>query len=333
MLDAFTPDQFSLVTLTAAINKVPYKPGFISRRGLFTEKGVPTTLVALEEREGTITLVSTQPRHGPRLPQPRNRRKVRTFIIPHLPQSDFIVASELQGIREFGSENTPLALEPVRDERLASMANNLDATLEYHRVGALKGVVLDADGTTELFDLFTEFGVTAQTEIDFDLDNASPAGGIVRKKCALAIRNITEALGATEATGFEAICGSAFFDDLIAHTEVRATYQYQEGRRLREGYAYDFVDFGGIRWFEYRNGAGATLVDDNKCHIYPVGVPDLFITRFGPAEYFETVNTIGLARYAKAVSDDWGKRIDMEAESNPLNLCTRPRALQQGKRT
>ena len=26
-----------------------------------------------------------------------------------------------------------------------------------------------------IYDLFTEFGVTAHTEIDFDLDNASPA--------------------------------------------------------------------------------------------------------------------------------------------------------------
>lgn len=332
MLDAFTPDQFSLVTLTAAINKVPYKPGFVSRRGLFTEEGVATTTVALEEQEGSIVLVQTQPRHGPRLPQPRDRRKVRTFIIPHLPQTDFIQASELQGVRAFGSENTPIALETVRDRRLGKMANNLDATLESHRVGAIKGLVLDADGST-LFDLFTEFGVSAQTELDFDLDNATPASGALRKKCATAIRRSTEALGATEATGFEALCGSAFFDDLIAHTEVRETYIQQEGRRLREGYAYDFVDFGGIRWFEYRNGAGATQVHTDKCHIYPTGVPDLFITRFGPAAYFETVNTIGLARYAKAVGDDWGKQIDLEAESNPLNLCTRPLALQQGKRT
>ncbi|MNT53517.1 hypothetical protein D3C72_1906050 [compost metagenome] len=60
---------------------------------------------------------------------------------------------------------------------------------------------------------------------------------------------------------------------------------------------------------------------------------DLFITRFGPANYIETVNTIGLPRYAKGVVDKWGKRVDFEAQSNPLNLCTRPRTLIQGKRT
>ena len=62
-------------------------------------------------------------------------------------------------------------------------------------------------------------------------------------------------------------------------------------------------------------------------------MPDLFITRFAPANYIETVNTIGLPRYAKGVVDQWGKRVDFEAQSNPLNICTRPRCLMKGKRT
>ena len=331
MPDVFTPEQFSLTTLTAAINKVPYKPGFVSKRGLFSEAGVSTLTVALEEREGVIGLVQTQPRNGPRPAPTRERRKLRTFAIPHLRTYDYIRADELQGVRAFGSENQELALEQVRSDRMMKMAGSLDVTLEYHRVGALKGQVLDADGST-LFDLFSEFGVEAQAEIDFDLDNANPASGALRKKAATAQRRIMDELGGVEPTGFEALCGDAFFDDLIAHPEVRETYKYQEGRKLREGYVYDYVDFGGIRWINYRNG-GFGMINTDKCHIYPLGVPGLFITRFAPAPYFETVNTLGLPRYAKAIGDDWDTQIDLEAQTNPLNLCTRPRALQQGKRT
>ena len=55
----------------------------------------------------------------------------------------------------------------------------LDPTIEYQRVGALKGIILNGDGST-LYNLFTEFGVTPPTEVGFDLANATPANGALR---------------------------------------------------------------------------------------------------------------------------------------------------------
>lgn len=331
MADTFAPDAFSLQTMTAAIEKVPYKPGFVSRRGLFSERGVSTNTVLIEERDGQLRLVQTSNREGPVNAAERKRRRMRSFVIPHLREEDYAMASEVIGVRQFGTSGSLQTVETLRADRAANMADNLDVTLEYHRVGAIQGVVLDADGSV-LIDLFSEFGVTPLDEVDFDLDNATPASGALRKKCASVVRAIVNELGAIEPTGIEALCGDAFFDDLIAHPEVRETYKYQEGKRLREGYVFDWVDFGGIRFINYRNG-GFNLINTDKCHLYPTGVKDLFITRFGPANYIETVNTVGRPRYAKGVVDKWGKRVDFEAQSNPLNLCTRPRALVQGKRT
>lgn len=331
MADTFAPDAFSLQTMTAAIERVPYKPGFVSRRGLFSERGVSTNTVTIEERDGQLRLVQTSNREGPVTPAERKRRRLRSFVIPHLREEDYAMASEVIGVRQFGTAGSLQTVESLRADRAANMADNLDVTLEYHRVGAIQGVVLDADGSV-LIDLFTEFGVSQLPEVDFDLDNANPASGALRKKCASVTRSIMNELGAVEPTGVEALCGDGFFDDLIAHPEVRETYKYQEGKRLREGYVFDWVDFGGIRWINYRNG-GFNLISTDKCHLYPTGVKDLFITRFGPANYIETVNTMGRPRYAKGVVDKWGKRVDFEAQSNPLNLCTRPRALVKGKRT
>ena len=331
MADTFAPDAFSLQTMTAAIERVPYKPGFVSRRGLFSERGVSTNTVTIEERDGQLRLVQTSNREGPVTPAERKRRRLRSFVIPHLREEDYAMASEVIGVRQFGTAGSLQTVEALRADRAANMADNLDGTLEYHRVGAIQGVVLDADGSV-LIDLFTEFGVSQLPEVDFDLDNANPASGALRKKCASVTRSIMNELGAVEPTGVEALCGDGFFDDLIAHPEVRETYKYQEGKRLREGYVFDWVDFGGIRWINYRNG-GFNLINTDKCHLYPTGVKDLFITRFGPANYIETVNTMGRPRYAKGVVDKWGKRVDFEAQSNPLNLCTRPRALVKGKRT
>ena len=39
---------------------------------------------------------------------------------------------------------------------------------------------------------------------------------------------------------------------------------------------------------------------------------------------YETVNTLGQAYYAKQEPKDFGKGIDVETQSNPIHICTRP---------
>ena len=51
------------------------------------------------------------------------------------------------------------------------------------------------------------------------------------------------------------------------------------------------------------------------------------MSRFAPAPYNETVNTVGLPYYAKAKEMEFGKGVEVEAQSNPLNICLRPTAL------
>lgn len=57
------------------------------------------------------------------------------------------------------------------------------------------------------------------------------------------------------------------------------------------------------------------------------GIPKLFITRFGPADYAEAVNTLGLPLYAKSHMLPFNRGAMIEAQSNPVNLCSIPRAV------
>jgi hypothetical protein len=59
----------------------------------------------------------------------------------------------------------------------------------------------------------------------------------------------------------------------------------------------------------------------------------LFRTVYAPADYIETVNTIGLPRYAKQYPMPNDKGISLEMQMNALNYCTRPRVLIKGKTT
>lgn len=336
MVDIFNQDAFGVVSLTAAINKIPHKPGQVGSLGIFEERGVATTSVAIEEKDGVLYLVPNTKRGAPAKQNETSRRKARSLVIPHLPAEDRITADEVQGVRAFGTTDQLQSVQQVVNERMLTMSNSLDVTIEHLMLGAIKGTILDSDGSTVIYNLFTEFGVSQAAEVDFDLDNANPADGVLRKTCAGVLRTISTNLGNATIRGAHAFCGSTFFDQLVAHPEVRETYLNQaQAAELRGGYYGERVTFGGITFEEYRGSIGGTdFIAATKCHIFPVGVPGLFKLYFGPADYVETVNTIGLPKYMKQAADTrFNKYVDLEAQSNPLPICTRPKALIKGKNT
>lgn len=338
MLDIFSSDAFGVVSLTDAINKVKFVPGRLGQLGLFTTSAVATTTVSVEEKNGVLSLVSPTPRGGPGSTLDKGKRAMRSLAVPHFEINDAVMAEEVQNVRAFGTEDSLETVQRMVAERFMVHSQSMEATLEFSRVGAVKGIVTYADGTT--LNLFTEFGVSQLTEVDFDLDNASPAAGALRKKCAAVIRSVATELDGVPFAGLHAICGDAFFDDLIAHTEVRNTFLNQQAAsELRSPYiaggqSYGVFEFGGILWENYRGAVGGTtFVDTDKCHIFPIGVPAFLREVYAPADYVETVNTLGQRMYARQYEMPNGKGVNLDSQSNALVYCTRPRALVKGKRT
>ena len=339
-LDVFNQEPFSCISLTDSINKVPFVPGRAGQVAGWEEEGVPTTSIMIEENEGELKLLNPVPRGGPGETSVDTNRKARSLIVPHYQHDDTIMADSVQNVRAFGGSALEAIQQRINTKLQQHVQWKLDPTLEYQRLGAIKGLILNANGGT-LYDLFTEFGVSQETEVDFDLDNASPASGALRKACAGVARKVADTLGGVGYTGLHAFCGDAFFDDLIAHTEVVESYRGTPmAAVLREGYVtpngtvYGVFEFGGIVWENYRgkNGANA-MVHTDKCHIFPVGVPGLYRTIYAPADYEETVNTNGLPRYSKQYPMANGKGRHLESQMNALNYCKRPKALIKGKRT
>lgn len=340
MNNVFDDPAFGVVPLTDAINKLKFIPGRIGRLGLFATTSISTTSVAIEERNGVLVLVSPTPRGGPGQTVDKPKRGLRMLAVPHFEINDTIMAEESQGVRGFGEESATEAVMDKVTERNQSHSQSMDATEEYARIGAVKGIITYADGTQT--NLFSEFGVAQEAEIDLDLDNNAPAAGVLRKKCAGIYRTMATNLEGVPFSGVRAECGDAFFDDLISHKEIRETYlQQQEARELRTGYVgagadgvYGSFNFGGVIWENYRGAVGATkFVNDDKVHFYPVGAPGLFRTVYAPADYNETVNTMGKRLYAKIYETKNGKGYHLDVQMNALSYCTRPKVLMQGKRT
>lgn len=342
VLDVFGSNPFSVIALTDAINKYPFVPGRAGQIVDWNEEGISSTVVMIEEDNGTLNLINPTGRGGPGVSVVKDKRKARNLNVPHYQVDDAIFAEEVQNIREFGVGSQLQTVQNVVSKRLGNhVLLKHGPTLEYQRVGAVKGIILNGDGTT-LYNLFTEFNVAQPAEVDFDLDNGAPASGALRKSCAGVVRTIADALGEATFIGVHAFCGNAFFDDLLSHKEVVASYVNTDmAKVLRDGYVYPNGDkvygafeFGGIVWENYRGSVGGSpFVNTDKAHIFPVGTPGLFRTVYAPADYVETVNTLGLPMYGKQWLMPDSKGVNLQTQMNPLSYCTRPGTLVQGKRT
>lgn len=340
MLNIFKSDVFGIVPLTDAINELKFVPGRIAEMGLFTTTSIATTSIAIEKKGSILTLVPPSPRGAPGVTVDKSKRSMLDLRVPKFEINDAIMAEEVQGVRAYGTEDQLETVIGRVAERGAEHSQSMAATTEYSQIGAIKGVVTYADNST--LDLFGTFGVSQIAEIDFDLDNANPAEGALRKKCAGVIRTIAGELDGLPWSGMaRAFCGDNFFDDILAHAEVRATYKnWPEAQILREGYietngkSYGAFEFGGIVWENYRGAVGGTgYIDSDKCHIFPESVPGLFRSYNGPADYNETVNTLGQRLYVKMWPMPNDKGMNLDVQMNELNICTRPRVLIKGKRT
>jgi len=339
-MNIFKDDAFSLASMSQAIERIPTNPGRLGQLNLFTPNPIRTELFGIEERKGVLKLIQTSKRGAPLEQGTVGKRKMRYFETVRLAKSDTIRASELQFVRKFNTEGQVKELQSELASRLSGpngLIADMDYTKENHRLGAIQGKVLDADGSSVIYDFYTEFGITEATEIAFDLSNASPTPGALRKMVQQkVIRPMRKIAQGARYTGIRALCSPEFFDALISHGEVRETYlNQQEASDLREGYDLKQFNFAGVIWEEYvgDDADSEVALTAEKVRFFPEGVGNgVFEVAYSPGERFDDIGTLGKDIYSWVIPDD--KRdsfVDLEVFSYPLFMCKRPDMLLKGK--
>ena len=218
------PTVFDCTEMTAAVNKLPARPFFF--KPLFEVKGVKTTTVSLDIRKGRIVLIGDSERNtAPESLAGRGaKREWKHLSCAHLAQMDTLAPEDLQDVRAFGSTE-PISVAAVYNDKMQQLKDNLAATMEFHRLGAIKGVVLDADGTTVLHDIFNTFGATKKTlDISFPKTAADDANPILTS-ILKAKRHVEAAMGGTPFDHIECIIGSDAYDMLTSHKLVREYFE------------------------------------------------------------------------------------------------------------
>lgn len=315
---------YSVVQLTQAMNLLPNKYSKVTQMGLFTWRPGTNNVVTIEFKNGQLGLVPTTPWGGVAPKSKPSTRNTRSFQVPHMPLEDVVLAAEVMGIRAFGSDNQAEAVTTKVNDKLQTMKDKIDLTLEWRRFGALKGYVLDNDGSV-IEDYFAAFGITKK-KVDM---NFSSASFDARNALVGVARSIEQDAGGEMVSGLRALCSPEFFDAMIGSKGIKEIYsgwseaQNKLGGDLRKGFVH-----GGVTFEEYNATVdGQRFIEAGKAHVFPMGTSNIFSDFGAPADFLETVNTTALPYYARQQNKDFNRGIDLHAQSNILPLVSRPNLL------
>jgi len=338
ILDIFNNDAFSLTSMLASVDEIDYLPSGLGAMNIFTPNPVRTETVAIENRNGTLGLIKTTQRGSALEQRVTEKRNLRQFSTTRIAKGDRILASELAFIRGFGEEQQVMMVQQEIARRLSGamgLESDIELTMENMRLGAIQGKVLDADGSL-IIDWFSEFGISEPTAINFALPTS--VDGAIRKTCTQIIRTMKRAAkGAwNNGTRIHALCGDAFWDDLVKNPEIRQLFlNRDQSKYVENGGAFDSFDYGGITWENYQGtDDGSTVgIGTDEVKFFPKNAPGAFLEVFSPGEEFSHIGQLGQRLYPLIVRDT--KRdhyVDIEAYTYPLHVCTRPAMLQKGIR-
>jgi len=329
IIDAFE-DTFTNTFLARQIDEVPFRPMQVGEmlQGQITAEFPPTNTIQVDVNPGRIGVLSTKAEDAdPQTIKPSPLASAIPIGAVNIPARATIYASQINGKRRPGEAQLKTIARTV-NERLADMNQDFDLTFEMHRIGMLKGKVLDADGTTELFNYFNLLNKSQQT-VDFPFStDSTDVNGLTRE----VMDKIDDALGAIPYDSIAVVAGRNWYDAMVDHPKVRDTFlNHNAASRLRgemsTGFA--FGSFDDIR--RYRDTSAATLPDKigaDEAFAVPMGVSNMFRVFWTPQNRFDTVNDRGRRVLVTRRPDrDHGRFVEMMGESRPIWLNTYPDAV------
>jgi len=344
--NVFTGDAFSAVTLTSKVNNVPYTPQLLGAMGLYAVDGVRTTDIAVAERNGTLEVVQTSERGAPPKEIAFAKQNMRKATVSHIAIEAYVNADEVQNALAEAQLTGQPQLQTAQgliDDRLSGpfgLRARIELTHEYHRLGGIKGIVVDKDAS-ELYNWFTFFGISALADHNTNFGTLTADGGTFEMECTQLKRDMLRELEGLPVATMRpvAFCGDNYYDQVYSNKEVKAARKNRDTGRESDVFgknqAFSSIEYGGITWVNYRGTKdGSVGIGTDEARLFALGVPGLFQMLFGPPDIMGMTNMKGLPVHAFMPPEkQTSRRATVEAQSNPLTLCVRPRSLRRLTKT
>lgn len=334
--------RFSVQSLSEAIINWPPQFGLLGNweglfgEPLFAESGISETFVKVDVKGKDLNIIPSTPRGAPGIKDTSDTRSVKVLPTFRYQQDAYLLADEFQNVRAFGTDNS---FDPFAD-RLSEKQFDLHRknliTTEYLRWGALRGIVYDADGVTQLYNTYTFMGETQQS-IDWNLGAAAGTDPIQNGTNQL-MDYLTLQGGGEPISGVVIVMSPGLHQKLMLNADFREAFRYfgeNAGVNPNRQNLHQPFFFKGV-WYLRHIGQATYVAPDGtqSTHTFitpgegiaiPLGTRTTFRTYYAPADRLETVNTIGLPMYSWIDVMKGNKGIEVYSQTNPLNMVLKPR--------
>lgn len=331
---------YTVIQLTEQVNRIPNTYGLLRAMNLFPSEGAISRLVEIRMEDGVLKVL---PSKVPGAPGENAQRETGSTIfleIPHFPHNDLITPQDLDMMTVVaGRMKRPAMMDDEVAKRLRNIRTNHDITLEYIRMGALKGLIKDGHGAT-LYNLYTVFGISPKA-VDFKLGTSTTD---MIGKCDEVFQHIATNLKGETMSRVEVLVSSTFFNRFIQHAKVEKYWTSNQmgiaaialaERTALGGQFGRMFEFQNIFFREYYGSVPITnpttgvqtseaLVATGEGWAYPTGTMDTFKTWNAPAFDIRYVNTPGEEIYVSPKVLDHGAGVELRSQSNPLAINKRP---------
>jgi hypothetical protein len=345
-MDIFNGSGFTNASLTGWVNvNVPFVPGLIgSLPMMFKAQPVYTTSVEFDDENGSLTLIPATPRgSAPTGGGVAPKGTLRMLKTVRLAREAAIYADTVSNVRVLGGASqlkTAQDLVYSRIEGPFGKKAELSMTLEHMYLGAIDGVVLDADNATTIWDYFAFYGVSRPAAVNTNFSTLMAEAAAFATQITKAKRVAIKALNGLLLGGAIPIvlCGDDYYDAAWGSAEL--TYARAKGatgspnamQEISKSTPYGSFIYNETLFINYRGtDDGSTVsIPTAEGRLFYANVPGLFPTFFAPADTWDFVNTQGLPSYLIQRRERQTESCRVfEIQSNPLTMNMRPKHVQR----
>lgn len=329
-----------LTDLSEQINIVPNTWGVLNQLGVFRHEHGTQRTVLIPRDQDEVSVLEDRNWNERNQTVGHKKKDMIALQVPHYPADDAIYPADINGVLDWDDPEggAALSLDKVRAWKMERLRNAHALTLEKARFQLMKDGTVYAPNGTVVVDYYNEFDAGSRhTEgIDLSDENNNPKSAIEDEVYGRIQDNIQDG---TVVSDIVAVCSPSFFNALTSNPFVFESYQYFQqpqgagvlNQRMGTGRGLDarhrVFTYAGVTFIEVRGGAGGVpFVEDKKAYAFPMGT-DIFRTKFAPAERFGSVNQEAMESYYFEFASDKNDKIEIETETNFLNIVTRPECI------
>lgn len=347
-LDIFRSDDFRATTMTELVQDVDFVPYELDAMGIFEPMFLRTSTVTLYEQDGELHRVPTTERGTPEPTATRRGRTFRQLSGHRIAKRDTVRSHEIQDLlspRLPKAERLLNANELVA-ERQQDLIDDCNYTEEFHRLGALQGIVYDADGTTVIDDWYEMYGISAPAPVTFDFTDYDTQDEAPALRAFLDAEINTPVLRALKrrrrpGTNIHALAGDEFWAKISASGSVERQLELQAmagsmaaANSVNDSRLWQSITLAGITWHHYFGDDDQELqIEPDEAIFFPMGAKDVFKVFYFPGEDFDEANQRAKELYS-VVSPDFrpnmNEWVDIYVKKYPLFACLCPQVLMKG---